>query len=201
GGTTPIPVPPMLRVPLSGSAAMKTTDHHLWRALATRVVGTAEAGGLAGIATFAGAAWIGVALPALHVDSAFGAERDRTAGIALEASLLGIRSTPAGDTPLQARKQLPFLPDPTASRIFDLTNKPLLPDDPSAGDGPAVVQLDPAVSTPAPEPPQVPAPAPVATPPVAPAPDPTPPPAPEAPPAPPADPTTPAEPPTGQKQS
>ena len=53
---------------------MSKLGQHLWRALATHAVATAEAGGLAGIATFAGAAWIGVALPALHVENAFGAD-------------------------------------------------------------------------------------------------------------------------------
>ena len=173
---------------------MKTTGQHLWRALTTHVVGTVEAGGLAGIATFAGAAWIGVALPALHVENAFGAERDQTAGIALEAALLGIRSTPAAGAPLEARKQMPFLLDPTASRIVGLATKPLLPDDSSPADGPTVVQVDPAVSTPAPEPPAAPAPAPAptATPPPPSEPTPASPPPPEAPPAPPSDPAPPA---------
>ena len=178
---------------------MKTTSQHVWRALATHVVGTAEAGGLAGIATFAGAAWIGVALPALHVENAFGAVRDNTPGIALEAAMLGIRSTPAAGAPLQARKQLPFLLDPNASRIVGLTIKPQLPDDPSRDGGSSVIQIDPAVSVPAPEPPSVPAP--IATPPVALSSDSTPSPAPEAPTTPSAEAAPPVEPPTPQKPS
>jgi len=128
---------------------MKTSGTHLWQSLTTHVVGTVEAGGLAGMATFATAAWIGVALPAFHIENAFGAERDTTAGIALEAALLGIRSTaPAGASP-EARKQLPFLLDPAASRVVELTRKPTLPDETGPADaGPVVIQVDPTVVEP-----------------------------------------------------
>ena len=161
---------------------MKTSGTHLWQSVATHVVGTVEAGGLAGIATFATAAWIGVALPVFHVENAFGAERDKTAGIALEAALLGIRSTAADGAPPEARKQLPFLLDPNASRVVDLTRKPIVPDQSGPADaGPVVVQVDPTVvdppvsdlppaptpapPAPAPTPPSTPAPAPVPAPP------------------------------------
>ena len=165
---------------------MKTSGTHLWQSVATHVVGTIEAGGLAGIATYATAAWIGVALPAFHVENAFGAERDTTAGIALEAALLGIRSTaPAGASP-EARTQLSRLLDPAATRVVDLTHKPI-PTGPAVA-GPVVVQVDQAVvdppaSAPAPEPTRPPAPAPA------------PPAAPVAPPA------APSEPPAPQKPS
>src|SRR5205814_10502906 len=122
--------------------------------------------------------------------------RGQTAWISLEAAPLCIQSTRPAGAPFEARKQMPFLIDPTASRIVGLATKPLLPDDSSPAVGPTVVQVDPAVSTPAPEPPAspAPAPAPTATPPPPSEPTPASPPPPEAPPAPPSDPAPPATP-------
>src|SRR5947208_14341931 len=107
----------MVRAPTWASAAMKTNDRHLWRAVATHAASTVEAGGLASVATLASAAWIAIALPALHVENAFGVERNGTAGIALEAALLGIRTSPGAGTP-PARKEPAFLLDPKARQVL-----------------------------------------------------------------------------------